>query len=135
MAVAASRSLFAALLLLGGCTSIHATDATFEDTRWQVTAIGGQPVPRSDSYRLSFADGRIGGRFGCNSFGGPYQVSGESVVVGDIATTLIGCPEPAATHEAKALSVLGAPTRIDWSSGNRLTLRNARGSIALERIP
>ena len=122
----------AALLGAVGCTSVNSTAATFEDTTWQVTAINGDPTPASDMYRISFEDGRIGGRFGCNQFGGPYRVEGEFLVAGDIASTLIGCPEPQAAHESQAFAVLRQPMRLQWHSGQRLTLSNSGGSITLE---
>ncbi|MDQ4088290.1 MAG: META domain-containing protein [Pseudomonadota bacterium] len=134
MGAAASR-IAAAALLLGACTSINAGAGTFEGTRWQVAATNGQPTPRTEVYRLSFDDGRIGARFGCNSIGGTYRVEGEMLVIGDLASTLMGCPEPAATHETRGSAVLGQPMRMDWQSGSRITLSNAAGSLVLERLP
>ena len=124
--------LAAAILCAAGCTSVASTEATFEGSSWRVTALNGQPVPAT-GYRLQFDDGHIGGRFGCNQFGGPYRVEGELLIAGDVASTLIGCPEPQATHEAQGFAVLGRPMQITWHSGQRLTLGNAAGSIALER--
>lgn len=135
-AAAAFRRAFsvAAFATAVACTSVTATEATFDETTWRVTAINGQVTPTSGDYRISFEDGRIGGRFGCNQFGGPYRVGGDTMVAGDIASTLMGCPEPAATHEAQGFAVLGQPMRISWNSGKRLTLGNSAGAIALERI-
>ena len=132
---AAACRIAAAAHLLGACTSINAGAETFEGTRWQVAAINGQPTPTTDVYRLSFDDGRIGARFGCNSIGGIYRVERNMLVTGDLASTLMGCPEPAATHEAQGSAVLGQPMRMHWASGSRITLSNAAGSIELERLP
>ena len=38
-------------------------------------------------------------------------------------------------HACDGLAVLGSPMQMSWSSGNRLTLSNAAGSIALARLP
>lgn len=122
----------AAMLGASGCTSVNPTAATFEGTSWQVTAINGQATPAEDMYRVQFEAGQIGGRFGCNHFGGPYRVEGERLIAGEIASTLIGCAEPAATHESQAFAVLGHPMRMQWHSGQRLTLSNSGGSITLE---
>jgi heat shock protein HslJ len=119
--------------LVAACTSVNPTQATFEDTSWQVTAINGQPVPANDMYRVQFTAGRIGGRFGCNQFGGDYRIQDQRMIVGDVVSTLIGCPEPAATHERQGLAVLGQPMRMDWESGTRFTLSNASGSIRLDK--
>ena len=132
MGAADSRTL-ALALICAGCTSIHADQRTFENTRWRVTAVSGVATPAGGDYSIQFNRGRVGGRLGCNSFGGRYSVSAESIVTGDMASTLMGCPEPAATFESTGLRVLSQPMRLVWSSDRRLTLINAAGSIALER--
>ena len=127
-----SRPLaLAAALGAAGCTSVNPAAVTFEDTSWQVTVINGLPTPLSNMYRIEFTGGRIGGRFGCNQFGGPYRLSGEQLIAGDIASTLIGCPEPAASHETQGFAVLRQPMRMEWHSGRRLTLSNPAGTIGL----
>jgi len=136
VAVASSRAFAAmtSLALLGACTTVAATPLTFEDTNWQVTAIDGQATPVSDAYRMQFDDGRVGGRFGCNHFGGSYTVGGKTMTVLNVTSTLMGCPEPAATFERQGLAVLQQPMRIDWQSDQQLTLSNRAGSIALQRL-
>lgn len=134
MAAAAFRAAVLAAFL-AGCTSIAATNATLENTRWQVIAIDGQPTPRTETYRMRFKDGQAGGRFGCNRFGGQYSARGTTLTVSNTASTLMGCPEPAATFEREGLAVLQRPMAMQWASARRLTLSNAAGSIALERVP
>lgn len=134
MAAAAFRATILAALL-AGCTSVASTNATLEGTEWQVTAIDGQPTPRTETYRMQFKDGHAGGRFGCNHFGGQYSASGTTLTVSNTTSTLMGCPEPAATFEREGLAVLQQPMAMRWASDHRLTLSNAAGSIALERLP
>lgn len=122
-------------LLMAGCTGVQATNASLEGTQWQVTAIDGKATPRTDVYRIQFKDGQAGGRFGCNHFGGQYSAAGETLTVTNTASTLMGCPEPAATFEREGLAVLQHPMRMNWSSDRQFTLTNAAGSIALERLP
>ena len=130
-----SSLALAAGLLAVGCTSVNTTTETFAGTRWRVASIAAMPTPQSPLYQLEFRDGQIGGRFGCNNFGGSYRVQGEQLVTGDIASTLMGCPEPAATHETRGFAILARPMAITWQSGGRLTLSNDAGSIELEMIP
>jgi heat shock protein HslJ len=120
-------------LLFAACTSIAADARTFEGTRWQVTAINGRATPAAGDYRIEFKDGGIGGRLGCNSMGGRYSVAGDVMTVRDLASTLMGCPEPAASFETQGFAVLNRPMQMNWISGARLTLSNAAGSITLER--
>jgi len=128
-------TIWLAALSAAACTSVHSTSATFEGTRWQVTAINGRATPRNEGYMLRFEHGRVGGRFGCNQFGGPYRVEGDRLLATEIASTLMGCPEPAATFEQQGFAILAQPMRLIWSSDRRLTLSNSAGSIALVPLP
>ena len=120
-------------LLLAGCTSINPGPQTFEGTEWRVTAINGQVTPATDAYRMDFRDGRAGGRFGCNRFGGTFAVAGDTMTFGPMIATRMACPEPAMSFEARGLTVLQQRVRLQWQSANRLTLANASGFVALER--
>lgn len=134
MGAAAFRTALAAAVLAGACTSINATRASFDGTSWRVAAINGAAVPPTPMYQLSFADGRIGGRLGCNHVGGAYRVRANVMAVSDLASTLIGCPQPAATHESQAFAVLRMPMRVNWLSEGHVRLENIAGSIALKRM-
>jgi heat shock protein HslJ len=78
------------------------------------------------------AGGRFGARFGCNHMGGDYSVTGDVVAVRNLASTLMGCPEPAGTLEREGAAVLAQPMRMAFTSNERLMLSNAAGSIALD---
>ena len=132
---AAGFRLAALAVLAAGCTSVTASRASFDGTRWHVTAVNGQATPAAGDYSLQFAQGNVGARFGCNRIGGRYSALGDSLRTFDVHSTLMGCPEPAATFERQGSAVLTAPMRIAWSGETRLTLSNDQGSIALERVP
>src|SRR5256885_8775422 len=97
----------AALLafLCAGCTSIAADARTFEGTRWHVTAINGRATPRAGDYRIEFRNRGIGGRFGCNGFGGRYAISGEQLSATAIRSTMMACTDPAASFEGAGFAV------------------------------
>jgi heat shock protein HslJ len=120
---------------LAGCASVSTTPASLEGTAWTVSAIDGAATPRTDAYRLQFRDGRIGGKFGCNGFSGPYSLASDTLTAGNVAVTRMACPGPADTFERKGFAVLAQPMQLHWQSGSRLTLTNAAGSIAVERMP
>lgn len=134
--VAVSRAaLIAVAAGFAGCTSISMTPASLEGTTWAVAGIDGAATPRTDAYRLQFRDGRIGGKFGCNGFSGPYSLAGDTLTAGNVAATRMACPGPAERFESQGFAVLAQPMQLQWQSGSRLTLANAAGSIALERMP
>ena len=119
---------------LAACTSVSTTPTSLEGTSWTVAGIDGAATPRTDAYRLEFRDGRIGGKFGCNGFSGPYSLARDTLTAGNVAATEMACPGPAETFERQGFAVLAQPMQLQWLSGSRLTLTNAAGSIALERL-
>ena len=133
MAAAGSRAAVLALAC-AACTSVIANARTFEGTSWHVTAIDGHATPTSGDYRMEFRNGEIGGRFGCNSWGGHYTVPGETIVATRIIATQMACGDPAGTFESQGFAVLRQPMRLSWA-GETLTLSNGAGSIRLERHP
>lgn len=134
MAAAGFRAT-ALALACAACTSIAVDARTFEGTRWRVTAIDGQPTPAAGDYRVEFHGRGIGGRFGCNGFGGSYAVIGDIMTAGEVRSTMMGCPEPAAGFETRGFAVLRLPMHMEWATGRHLTLSNSAGSIELERQP
>ena len=122
-------------LACAGCASIAVSQASLDGTNWRVAAIDGQATPATHNYSMSFTGGNLSARFGCNSIGGRYVATGETLTASEVRSTLMGCPEPSATFEREGSAVLGSAMRIDWSGSGRLTLSNSAGSIALERAP
>lgn len=131
--------MLVAALAITGCApvahGIPPKGATVEGTRWQVIEIKRQATPASDLYRISFERGQLGARFGCNHMGGQYRQVGSTIHAGQIASTLMGCPEPAGTFERDAGLILAQPMAISWISRDRLELSNRAGGMKLVRLP
>jgi heat shock protein HslJ len=89
------------------------------------------PVPGS-TLTLEFGANQVSGKSGCNSFGGPFEVSGtDGISIGPLTTTLIGCLDPAISaqeHEYLAALGLAKTYRV---TGNSLTLFRDGGTIAV----
>ena len=102
-------------------------------SEWRVVAVNGRPTPPGDYWMRFGARDEFGARFGCNHIGGRYQSLGGTIQVRDLAQTLMGCPEPAATFESQASAILGARARADRAADGRVVLTNSRGTIALQR--
>jgi heat shock protein HslJ len=138
MAAAGIRAA-ALALACSACTSIHADQRTFDGTRWRVIAIDGHATPPDNRYFIAFGPVGFTGRIGCNTIQGGYRVLGERLVPGMTMATQAACVVDAIgviqpmTYEKWAFGVLRQPMRINWISGQRITLSNAAGSIELER--
>lgn len=134
------RSLlaFAAIMASAGCAGAPLAPGPITElasTSWRVVAIDDRPTPAVGDYSMRFdPNGGVGARFGCNSLGGRYRLVGDILTVHNLATTLMGCPEPAATFERDGSTVLGQPMRIAFTSNDRMLLSNAAGSIALDPV-
>lgn len=121
--------------MLQGCavTPGAAPITQLERTSWRVVSVNGRATPATGDYTMRFDSGRrFGARFGCNHMGGEYAVAGDVLTVSNLASTLMGCPEPAMTFETQGSAVLAQPMRIAFTSNERMTLSNAAGSIALD---
>jgi len=47
-------------------------------------------IPESPPFAV-FDDGAIAGSSGCNTYNGTYEIDGDSMVIGPLATTLMAC--------------------------------------------
>jgi heat shock protein HslJ len=103
---------------------------------WEVSsfftgAAVSSPMPGS-TLTLEFAAGTVAGSGGCNTFGGPYEVSGsDGIRVGPLASTLRACADPALdTQEQQYLAALGL-AKTYRVTGDTLTLFREGDTIAL----
>jgi heat shock protein HslJ len=107
--------------------------AALEGTEWRLVDIGGQPAPAgADSTRhpgfTLIAEGRkVQGSAGCNRMNGTYQLDGQHLKFGPLATTRMACPDM--QTETAFLKALKATTRYEVS-GSSLTLYGADTAVA-----
>jgi heat shock protein HslJ len=107
--------------------------AALEGTEWRLVDIGGQPSPAAaDSTRhpgfTLLAEGRkVQGSAGCNRMRGTYQLDGDKLKFGPLATTRMACP--AMQTETAFLKALKQATRYEIS-GSSLTLYGADTAVA-----
>ncbi|HKE57221.1 MAG TPA: META domain-containing protein [Pyrinomonadaceae bacterium] len=93
-----------------------------------VSPLVGSPIS------LSFADGRVSGRTGCNTFTGSYSLVGDSIKIGQLANTNMMCAADVMTQEGQFLKALQSAMR--WNvQGDRLDMHRADGERALEGKP
>ena len=94
-------------------------DLPLEGTTWTVDSlISGDAVssvPNGATATLVFTDdGRVEVDTGCNTGGGPYEMTDGTLRIGDVMTTLIGCDGAVAQLEMAVLAVLHAG-EIDYA--------------------
>lgn len=93
-----------------------------------------EPVPDDVLVDARFEEGRVGGTSGCNSYSGPYTLSGSDLSFGDLASTAMAC-------EARVMDVeeayLGSLRKVaGWAvDGATLSLRDGAGNVLLTYEP
>ena len=106
------------------------TTRPLESTSWRATLLGGKPVPPGDpnrAARLVFEPGgRVSGSDGCNRVSGSYEVNGDAILFGQMASTRMACPDTSQIERAFHDALSGAR---EWRIlGTRLELLDASGA-------
>jgi heat shock protein HslJ len=106
---------------------------------WTVTGVnnGNQAVvsvPAEPVLTVTFLeDGSLGGFGGCNQFGGPYVIGGDTIGIGPLNATMMACGDPVDTLEQQLLAALQASTA--WAlSGDQLELRDDSGALQVSLV-
>ncbi|HTU10941.1 MAG TPA: META domain-containing protein [Allosphingosinicella sp.] len=116
-----------------GCGGTLLPPVALADTDWRIEAIGNVRVD-GDAYVMSFHEGRIDARAGCNRLSGAYRERGGRLVPGPIAGTRMACPGARMAHERAFLAALRGGARISYPAGDVLVLTGSGGTIRLRRV-
>ncbi|WP_462320707.1 META domain-containing protein [Halochromatium sp.] len=102
---------------------------------WTVRSLAGKPVPDEVSVRINFLeDNGVAGNSGCNRFMGQYELTGEGLSFGQLASTMMACPEPQMQVEPRFLGLLQAVNRFEMTPEGGLLLITSEGErISAER--
>lgn len=97
---------------------------------WVVEDINGGGIIDRSRVTLNFwQDGRVNGRSSCNSFMGKYQLTGEGLSIGQLATTKMACAPSLMNQEQRVLANLDAMQGFDFDETGALLLRSVGGSL------
>lgn len=126
--------LAAACMSYGPAAGASGDSVPLEGTQWRLTELGGRPSrPAGDdapNLRLNAADKRAGGNTGCNSFGGEYTLSGESLRFGMMASTRRACTDEALNAQEGAYLSALSNVRTWRITGSSLELHGESGIVA-----
>lgn len=136
--ISANRYIFTliGLLILAGLAAWLLPQAMssraapgLEGKIWHLVSVGGAPAVPGSQATIKFEAGKVSGSTGVNSFGGDYQVSGTTIIFGDIASTLIAGTDPKLNdQEQKVLGALRGQLSYRVSGG-QLELVSAGGTL------
>jgi heat shock protein HslJ len=83
---------------------------------------------QADAFILSFdSSGRIGSQTDCNSLGGKYKVSGDSIIISEMISTMMFCEDSDEAIYSQQLSQVESFTQE--ADSLRLNLKNGAGAM------
>lgn len=114
----------------GGGTGGNLEGTTWVLTRYQSSSGITENVPSGVHTDAVFATGTVSGNGGCNTYSGPYTQSGASLTFGQLATTMMACPEPQMTVESAYYAAL-AKSATYTATADSLVIFDAAGAEIL----
>lgn len=116
------------LALIGvSCSSTHkagsasapkAASFYLNGSQWLLVDLAGTPVVTDSKASLSFLDSdKVAGNASCNRFTGTVRISGNTLKLSPLATTMMACVDPkVGAQETTYLKALGAASRYEWQA-------------------
>ena len=134
----ATFALAATILLgLAACAGAGGTTGDpLKGTSWRLTALGGASLIPGTEITATFEDGEVRGS-ACNTYGGKYQVSGDTLTIREVFMTEMACVDPQGIMEqetaffnlltsAQSFKLTDGGLRILGAGGEELTFAPAQ---------
>ena len=127
-------------LLLSGCNALppgataNAPLPSLQGAVWVVEDIDGAAVLDGSRASLNLgSDGRVSGSGSCNSYTGPYTLSGDSLTFGNLASTRRACEPALMQQEQRFFAALAKVRRFEFAPDGALLLRGEPGGAIRAR--
>jgi heat shock protein HslJ len=119
-----------AALGLAACGGSGST--ALRDTAWELESLTGNGLLPDTTITLKFAGDQVSGSAGCNQYGGSYQAGGDSLSVGDVFATEMGCMEPEGIMEQETAYLTALGTAATYQiTADRLEMFDEAGAQIL----
>lgn len=130
---------FALALGTAGCESAISNDETNDPLAsrdWVALSILGKPVIKPGGVTMSFGEGRVSGRGGCNRYSGTADYANGAIKVGPLISTKMACMEDGIMQQESAyLNALQGATRYTIGGDGKLTIATGGGAIVYDPSP
>ena len=105
---------------------------------WQLVSYNFQqkiafPIDRSEITMNIHADGKLGGRSGCNVYGGSYSFEDGKLKFGDLISTMMACEEPSMQFEQHFWKTLQGASEFELSGKLTITDEKTGNFLRFER--
>lgn len=128
------RLAFVVGLLLLTCAAVASPTGidVLNNTSWTLSVLPGQSLIAGRAATLNFADGRVHGNDGCNSYGSSYSVVGDRLRIdGRLLSTRMACPEAIMRQGDAFTSVLGRASGFRNDAGRLVLLAVDGAELAI----
>lgn len=99
---------------------------------WTVDSIGGKAVVEGSKVTITFEGDRVFGSASCNRFNGGFKLTGESLTISDVASTMMICVEPdVGDQEHRFFDALTGVTGFEIADDGALMLRSGAGPLVV----
>jgi heat shock protein HslJ len=117
-------------VVLAACDGSGAN--ALRDTAWELASLAGSDVLPGTTITVKFATDEVSGSAGCNTYGGSYTASEDSLGLSGVYATEMGCLEPAGILEQEQayLTALRVAARYQID-GDRLEILDETGAQIL----
>ena len=124
----ASKLFIASVLLAwqGDAMSAELTPEMIDDSAWILAELPPDELLDGVAVTLAFEDGLAVGTDGCNRFRGPYEITADGLQIGNLAGTMMACPDPLMVQARKYTAALGR-ARSARIEADQLVLADASG--------
>jgi heat shock protein HslJ len=127
-------------VLMTACAAVAqdpppAQSSSLAGSEWVLVSLNGNALIEGKAITLRFGDAAIEGSGGCNTYGGNYTASEDSLTLSDVYATEMACLEPAGImqQEQAYLKALNAAARYRVA-GERLEVYDEAGTQILAFI-
>jgi heat shock protein HslJ len=111
---------------LNGCGG--APRALLGTDEWSISEIGSSAVLGSTAPTIAFLDDNaVAGSGSCNRFRGGFELTGETLTIEQLATTMMACPDQVMQQEQAVIRQLEATRSFDIRADGALILKDAKG--------
>ena len=107
--------------------------ASLQAGTWVVEDILGGGIIDSSRVTLDFREGDVAGRASCNTYQGSWSLDGGRLSIGDVAVTMMACPEALMNQERRFLDALAAADGVRFDETGALLLTSGGNDIILAR--
>lgn len=121
-----------ALFILAACAGKSSASVTGS---WKLVSYGSASsqtpaAPNVDTSIEFKSGGPLSGNVGCNSFGGDYEVKGDTITFGPVMSTMMFCEGLAGDQEMGTLAVIKESAKFVLD-GDTLTITSADGNSVI----